>query len=444
MIKISVIGLGKLGLCFAACFSAKGFDVIGVDINRKIVDAVNSGSAPVAEPMLQEFMVASGGRLRATQSYEEALNGSDVTFIVVPTPSAESGHFSDKYLKDAITCLSLALKAADKKYHLFVVTSTVSPGTIEEKLIPLIESVSGKKLNKDFGICCNPEFIALGSVIEDFLNPDLVLIGESSKFAGDFLEEIYKVVCWKKAHIFRASIINAEIAKISLNCYVTMKISFVNTLANICEAVPRADVDVITQALGNDRRISPHYFKGGTAYGGPCFPRDNLAFLAFAKKYGIDARLAKASSDVNQFQIRRLTERVLTYIPESGKSVVAVLGLSYKTNTGVIEESAGVKIIEGLLKKRDVEIIAYDPLAMDNAKAYFGDNVLYASSVKDCFSNASVCIITTQAGEFGTIDDSYIANNPTLIIDCWRMLDPAKLGEKAKYIPLGKYKLWRE
>lgn len=437
MYRLSVIGLGKLGACSAACFAYKGFETIGVDINKDFVDAINNGKAPVYEPRLQELISVSKGKLRATQDYEKAIRESDITFLIVPTPSREDGHFSDKYLKDALKHLSFAFKKSDKKYHIFVITSTVSPGTVEESLIPLIESTSGKKVNKDFGVAYNPEFIALGSVITDFLNPDTVLIGESDKSVGDKLEEIYRVVCENKPYISHMSIISAEITKISLNSYITMKISFANTLANICETIPNADVDDITKALGADKRVSPYYLKGGLSYGGPCFPRDNRAFAAFAQKYGIDAKLAKTTDDVNKFQVAHLTDLVLKHVSENNNNMVSVLGLAYKQNTSVIEESPATKLIEELLK-RDLEVMAYDPLAIDNARAHFGDKIPFASSVKDCFSHSSLCIITTQADEFKAIDESYIIHNPTTIIDCWGMLDSSRFSKKVKYIALGK------
>jgi UDPglucose 6-dehydrogenase len=437
MKKLSVIGLGKLGACTAVCLASRGFNIIGVDINNDCVDAINNSKAPVYEPGLQELIDSSRDRLKATMDYGKAIKESDITFLVVPTPSKDDGHFSDRYIQDALKQLSIALKSANKKYHLFVITSTVSPGTTDEKLIPLIESVSGKKLNKDFGVCYNPEFIALGSVIKDFLNPDLVLIGESNKIAGDKLEEIYSVVCETKPYIARMSIISAEITKISLNAYITMKISFANTLANICGAIPGANIDDITKALGSDKRISPYYLKGGLSYGGPCFPRDNSAFAAFAQKYKVDAKLAKTTDEVNRFQLNHLVDLIFLNIPDKNNSAISVLGLSYKPKTTVIEESPAVKLIEELLKK-DMEVIVYDPLAMDNARAFFGDRILYTSSARDCISHSSLCVITTQADEFKLIDDSYIVNNPTVIIDCWRMLDQSKLGKKVKYVAIGR------
>jgi UDPglucose 6-dehydrogenase len=438
--RLSVIGLGKLGLCSAACFASKGFEVIGVDINKDLVDAINNGIAPFYEPKLQELITSVKGKLRATQDSKEAITKSDITFIIIPTPSRQDGHLSDEYIQDVLKHLSLALREANKRYHLLVITSTVSPGTVDGNFIPLIESVSGKKINEDFGICYNPEFIALGSVIKDFLNPDLVLIGESDRIAGDKLEEIYKVVCENKPYVARMSLVSAEITKLSLNSYITMKISFANTLANICEAIPGANIDDVTRALGADKRVSPYYLKGGPSFGGPCFPRDNRAFVEFAKKYGSDAMLIKTTDEVNMRQIGRIVDRVLACLSDSSHKVVSVLGLAYKPSTPVIDESLGVRIIQELLKKTDSRIVAYDPLAMDNARATFGDTILYASSVKDCLSYSSLCIITTQHEEFRSIDDSFITHNPMTIIDCWRIIDPTRFGGEVKYIALGRGK----
>jgi UDPglucose 6-dehydrogenase len=432
--KLSVIGLGKLGACTATCFAYKGLEVIGVDTNPDSVDKINQGIAPVVEPQLQELIDQCHGRLSATLDFEHALMNTDISLLIVPTPSQDDGTFTDKFLRDALEKLAKAFKKKEQ-YHIFVITSTVSPGTTNGNLIPLIETVSGKQLNKDFGVCYNPEFIALGSVIKDFLHPDMVLIGESDSQAGEMLEKIYKTTCENEPRVARMSIASAEIAKLSLNAYVTMKISFANTLTNICEQVPGADVDDITKALGADKRISPYYLKGGLSYGGPCFPRDGRAFIAFAQKYGISAELVKATDKVNAFQTSHLAEVVCSNVSKNNS--VSVLGLSYKTNTPVIEESSAVYLIEELLKK-GVKVVVYDPLALDNAKMRFKDRVVYATSVRDCFQQSPVCVITTQHAEFKEVDISYIVHNPTTIIDCWRMLEPSKLGKNVNYIAYGK------
>ncbi|HYM91609.1 MAG TPA: nucleotide sugar dehydrogenase, partial [bacterium] len=323
-----MIGLGKLGTCTAACLAARGFEVIGVDINDDSVRSINRGISPVYEPRLQGFIAAAGARLRATSEYADAIKASDITFLIVPTPLEPDGQFSDKYLRDALTHLSLAFGRTRKPYHLFVITSTVSPGTTDDRLIPLIERVSGKKLGRDFGVCYNPEFIALGSVIRDFLNPDMVLIGESDPRAGGEVESIYRHACQNQPLIARMTVVSAEITKISLNAYVTMKISFANTLASICEAIPGADLERITEALGADRRVSPHTLKGGLPFGGPCFPRDNRAFAAFAERFGVDAKLAKACDQMNGYRAERVTDFILRQLSTTSRRNVSILGLA--------------------------------------------------------------------------------------------------------------------
>lgn len=433
--KVSVVGLGKLGACIMACLAAKGHETTGLDVDKKVVAAVNQGKAPVVETGLQELLTSARDKLRATLDYHDVMDNSDTTFLVTPTPSEPDGSFSARYVKNALQPLAKALKKSDKEYHLFVITSTVSPGTTEKHLVPLIEEYSGRKLNKGFGICYSPEFIALGSVIHDFLNPDLVLIGESDRQAGDRLTAIYETTCENKPYLARMSIISAEITKISLNSYLTMKISFANSLANICETIPGADIDAISRALGADKRVSPYYLRGGPAYGGPCFPRDNKAFVAFAREFGHEARLAETTDAVNKYQIQHLKELILKHLPDDRK--ISVLGLAYKLNTPVIEESAAIKLIEELLGQ-DVTITVYDPLAEDSARNIFGDTLNYAPSLKECLSSSACWVVTLPYDELKTIDNSYFTRNPTTIIDCWRTMDPTKFANQVKYVALGK------
>lgn len=438
MYTISVVGLGKLGACAASCFAYKGFQTIGVDIDQALVDSINRGIAPVPEPKLQDLINQARDNLRATRDYRLAFEESDITFLLVPTPSKKNGQFSNRYIKSALTGLSLAFKSSLKKYHLFVITSTVSPGSSQGELIPLIEAVSGKKLNRDFGFCYNPEFIALGSVIDDTMNPDMVLIGKSNSRAGDQLESIYRELCENDPHIARMSIISAEITKISLNAYVTMKISFANTLANISEKIPGTEIDKITSALGADNRISPYYLKGGPAYGGPCFPRDNLAFAEFMDRFGMEAKLATATHEVNKYQIHHLKNKIMATIGKTQNQALSILGLTYKPDTPVMEESPAMPIIKELLNT-GCDVIVYDPLGMDNARAIFGDDISYAKSIKECLSNSSLCIITTNDKAFVNMDVEIFKGKPITVIDCWRILPRLKACNNVRYIAIGEH-----
>jgi len=216
-----------------------------------------------------------------------------------------------------------------------------------------------------------------------------------------------------------------------------VEITFANTLAAICEAIPGAEIDAITAALGADRRISPHYLRGGLPFGGPCFPRDNRAFAVFAARHGVDARLARATDDANRERIRDIARLVLRHVPPTDRRV-AVLGLSFKAGTPVIEESPGILLVEELLAAGDVEVRVYDPLATAAARARLGDRVTYAASARACMDGAALCVFTTAAPEFRDVDDTYITRTPSTVVDCWRVLEPARLGPKVRYVALGR------
>ena len=226
MQNLSVLGLGKLGSCTAACLARAGYDVLGIDINERFVDKINNGYAPVEEPYLQDTIVESKNNLRATTDPSLAIKETDISLLILPTPSKKDGNFDTSFLERALKELAVELKESKKDYHLFIITSTVTPKSCDEVLIPLIEKYSSRKINEGFGLSYNPEFIALGDVIKDTQNPDFVLIGESDKKSGDLTEEIQKNMTDNDPAINRMSLVSAEITKISVNSFVTMKISF--------------------------------------------------------------------------------------------------------------------------------------------------------------------------------------------------------------------------
>lgn len=432
---ISMIGLGKLGAPFAAALAHKGYRVIGVDSDPNKIRLINEGKAPIYEPGLQEMISANHKRLRATDDYEFAILNSDVTFIVVPTPSDEQGSFSLQYVLRACEAIGRALNHKPD-FHLVVLTSTVLPGATEQEVRPALERYSGKRCEVNFGLCYSPEFIALGSVIRDFLNPDFNLIGEADPHSGELLAALYRRVCENDPPIARMNYFNAELAKIALNSYITMKISFANVLARICERVPGGNVDAVTGALGLDKRIGPKYLKGAIGYGGPCFPRDNKAFTYFAKQVSVPALLAEATDAINRQQVIGLAEVVKRSLPDGGQ--VAILGLAYKPDTDVVAETQGVEVARSLAEE-GIPIMVYDPAAMGNAKAILGKSVTFAPSLESCVTGADVIVIATPWQEFRHIELTWLAGRPRrpVLVDCWRVLDPARFEKVADYLPMG-------
>ena len=260
--RLSVIGLGKLGACMAATFAQRGFDVLGVDNNPEVVRKVNAGLPPVDEPLMAETVADAKGRLRATTDAKEAAN-TDASFVIVPSPSLPDGSFSNEFLMRALQPIAQAVKTAGKKNHLFIVSSTTTPSACRKVIIPMLEQQIGGACGKKFGFCYNPEFIALGNVIRGLLEPDLVLIGESDKKSGDLLAELYHRYNTNRPTIARMSVTSAELAKISLNSYITMKISFTNQLRMIAEQYADTDIHQILDAIGADSRIGKKYLSRG-------------------------------------------------------------------------------------------------------------------------------------------------------------------------------------
>jgi UDPglucose 6-dehydrogenase len=352
----SVCGLGKLGACIAATLAQRGFEVVGIDIDAEKVGKINAGEPPVEEPLLAETITAGRKRLRATQDYHEAV-ATDVTFFIPPSPSLPDGSFSNEFLLRAMQPVAMAVRKKAKPGHLFVCSSTTTPGAVDGVLIPMLERELNGVCGRDFGVGYNPEFIALGNVVNGLLEPDLVLIGESDPASGAALEEMYKKYNRNKPRIARMSIISAELTKISLNSYVTMKISFTNQLRMIAEQFPKANIHDVLEAIGSDSRVGHKYLRSGLSFGGPCFPRDNRLLAYTARQLGLEAPLAEASDRVNQRTNLDLFEKVQRLVSKS--DLVAVLGLTYKPDTYITEEAAGLFLAQQL-KRNGYRVVVHD------------------------------------------------------------------------------------
>lgn len=432
---VSVVGLGKLGACLAATIASKGYSVVGIDQNEAFIDLINKGQAPVPEPGLSELIASCHKNLRATSSYEDAIAATETTFIIVPTPSDDAGGFSVKFVRSAAESIGRVL-AKVNRYHLVCLTSTVLPGASNAEIIPLIEKTSGKTCGKDFGYCYNPEFIALGDVIRGLLKPDMVLIGEYDKASGDKLQEWYKTFCENSPAVARMNLVNAELTKLCVNTYVTTKITFANMLSDICMRLPGADVDVVSGALGMDSRIGRKYLTGALGYGGPCFPRDNKALAYMATRLGADSGLAQATDQTNRGLVPRFGKKMKELLPKNAK--IAVLGLAYKPDTNVVEESQGM-ILAKFFADDKYEVTVHDPLALDNAKKILGGAVKYSNSLKEGLADADAVIVTIPCAEYKKLAPADLSAKKTVVlIDCWRTLKNNFSNDKrVRYVPLG-------
>jgi UDPglucose 6-dehydrogenase len=435
--NVSIIGIGKLGASMVAGMASRGFDVVCVDVDSRAVECVNRGEAPVQETNLGEMLAANKQRIRATLDYMEAVQSSDITFVIVPTPSDERGAFSTAYAQQAFEQLGRALKNKSS-YHVVVLTSTVLPGATRQLLLPILERESGKSCGVDFGLCYSPEFIALGTVIRDFLNPDFYLVGQFDDRSGEALEYVNSRVALNNAKCKRMSIENAELAKIAINGYVTMKISYANMLSDICERIPGGDIDVVSDALGMDTRIGRKYLTGGFGFGGPCFPRDNVALAFIGEQLGVDCSIPRANHLFNQ-QISQRAVQKLKGILRRGETI-SVLGLAYKPLSHVIEESPGVFLCRALADS-GYRVVAHDPLANEAARSALGERALILDDLNECISQGDAVIVTTADPLYTSLTAAEIVRDrrSVTVIDFWRSL-AAELKDvpEVRYVPIGR------
>ena len=395
--KISLIGLGKLGLPLLATFGKNNQKIIGVDVDLNKINTLKNNELPFYEPNLKEYLISGRDNIEYSTEFKGVVNSTDVAIILVNTPSNEVGEFSNKYVYDAVTNICKNLKNSDSEDFLFIISSTIMPGTHKE-IIKIIESETNRKLNKNFGVVYIPDLVALGSVIKDFENPDVLIMGESSSKYGDVAEKIYSKILKNNCPIVRMSLIEGEITKVSLNAYITMKISFANFIGNVAEKF-NANPNNITKALGYDRRISPYYIKSGLSFGGTCFPRDTWAFIKMSENIGLDAIHIKSTQKINENQNKLLYDKVKQY----NNKKIGVYGLSFKPNTYVTTESPGNILYERLLSE-GYNVIFYDKLIVSE----------YIDNLDNFINGADIIVITHDTKDFEGIN-----LNNKIIINPW-------------------------
>lgn len=390
------MGCGYVGVVTGTCLAELGHEIIFVDIDKRKIDSINSAQSPIFEPGLDELISKNIDRISATSDTSRALENTDLTFVCVGTPSNCDGSINLDYVKSACTDLGNALKRSNT-FYLFVVKSTIIPGTTEELVKPAIESASGKKAFKDFGLASNPEFLREGNAIEDFFRPDRIVIGSADAKSKTLLENLYASFDCPK---FFTDIKTAEMIKYVSNASLAVKISFANEIGNTCKALGIDSYEVF-KAVGMDRRINPSFFRSGIGFGGSCFPKDVRALISKIEETGLDSKILKSAIEVNEDQPLRMIELLKKHLPNLEGFKIGVLGLAFKPDTEDIRESRAIVLIEKLIDE-GAEVMAYDPKAEDNFKALF-PQISYAQSPRDVLDSDGVLIVT-EWKEFEDLD----------------------------------------
>jgi len=395
--KISIVGTGYVGLITGAGLAKLGHKVTCVDIDQEKVDKINNKNPPIYEEGLKELLNELVPKnLEATTDLNKAILNSQITFICVGTPSRKKGDTYFKQLDVVSKEIGIALKEK-KNPHLIIVKSTVVPGTTEEKVIKTIENVSGKKYGIHFGAVMNPEFLREGSALNDFFNPDRIVIGSTDPKSLKSARKIYENF---KCPILETSFKEAEMIKYASNSFLATKLSFINEIGNVCKRLG-INTNVIAKGMGLDYRISPRFLRAGIGFGGSCFPKDVSALVFKATEVGYNTRLLRAVLDVNHDQPSRLLEILENIGPLKGKSI-AILGLTFKAGTDDIRESPALSIIKDLLMEES-KLNIYDPMAMAPVKRIFS-HLNYEKTAQDAVNNSEIVLILTEWPEFKSVD----------------------------------------
>ncbi|MFP6905720.1 MAG: UDP-glucose/GDP-mannose dehydrogenase family protein [Verrucomicrobiota bacterium] len=431
--RISVVGTGYVGLVSGVCLAEKGHEVLCVDIDQAKVDRINAGESPIHEDGLEALLKKHvGKRLQASTDLDQAVRESEVSLIAVGTPF--KGDAIDlRFIRQVSEDIGRVL--ADKEdYHVVVVKSTVVPGTTDSVVLPLLEAASGKKAGEDFGVGMNPEFLREGVAVEDFMDPDRIVLGGIDERSLEVMQRMYSV--FDGVDVVRTNPRTAEMIKYTANSLLATMISFANEVGNLCAATGEVDVIDVMNGVHLDKRLSPitdqgritpsftTYIEAGCGFGGSCFPKDVKALVAHGRERGMPMDLLGSVMVVNEQQPMRMISLLKKHFPELKGVKVAVLGLAFKPGTDDIRESPSIPIIQALLDE-NADVVGFDPIAEAGMKhLYPVGQIRYADSVVEAIDGVDAILLVTRWKEFEDLPEmlSTMTKAP-LLVDGRRMLD---------------------
>ena len=431
--KIAVVGSGYVGLVAGACLAESGNDVICADIDQDKIDGLNRGEIPIFEPGLEPLIESNleAGRLSFTTEVPEAVRASEIVFIAVGTPPDEDGSADLQHVLAVARTIGESMNGE----KIVITKSTVPVGTAK-RVRDEIESRTKHTVH----VCSNPEFLKEGAAIEDFMKPDRVVLGVDSEYAAEVLRDLYAPFVRTGREILIMDVPSAEITKYAANSMLAMRISFMNSIAQLCEKAG-ADVNAVRQGIGSDTRIGSSFLFPGVGYGGSCFPKDVQALARTMSELGADPSILQAVEHVNQRQKRILLERLVDRLGEdlTGRTV-AVWGLAFKPNTDDMREAPSIVTIEGLLE-RGARVVAHDPVAMDEARRRFGDRVEFTDVNYDALHGAAALVIHTEWHPYRRPDFERMldAMERPLVLDGRNLYDPDQMAERGfEYVSIGR------
>ncbi len=426
--KLAIIGTGYVGLVSGTCFAETGHDVVCVDINADKIEKLNAGQVPIYEPELDILLERNirQKRIKFTTNLEEGIQDAEVIFLALPTPSGSDGSADLQYVIKVAEDLAKIIR----KYTVIVNKSTVPVGTSERVAEVLSQGLDASL----FDVVSNPEFLREGVAVSDFLRPDRVVIGVQSERARKIMETLYQPFVRQGNPIYFMDLRSAEMTKYAANAYLAMRISYMNEIANLCEKIG-ANVDMVRIGMGTDNRIGKRFLFPGVGYGGSCFPKDVKALAQKAQQYAYPFRILQAVMEVNETQKKKLSEKVKTFFGQRLDGIrLGVWGLAFKPETDDIREAPALSIIEELLDA-GASMIAYDPEAMENVKAIFGNRISYAEDHYQAAEGVDALLIITEWAAFRNPDFQKLKSNmkSPVIFDGRNLYQPETLEELGFY-----------
>ena len=404
--------------------ASRGIRIIGVDVDEKRIEELRKGVPPFHEPQLQQMLKTAVRKKRMEFTTDASrVSDSSTVFLTVGTPSKDDGSIDLTYVKKATQDVGSAI-AGSPTYHLVVVKSTVTPGTTTDLVCPVLEASSAKVCGPELGLSSNPEFLAEGSAINGTLHPDKIVIGAFDAKSGTTLTKLYRRIYSKsKVPTIVTDPTTAETIKYASNAFLATRVSTINTIANICQRVPKADVETVAKAIGLDPRIGALYLKAGPGYGGSCFHKDLQALISFSRSKNYDPLLLTAVEEVNYRQASEIVNLSKKLLGPLDNRRIAVLGLAFKKDTDDMREASSLRVIDELLKN-GASVSAYDPMAIENAHRILGDRVELTQDAISCLKGADCCIVMTEWDEFRklTASDYKSAMKALNIVDARRII----------------------
>jgi UDPglucose 6-dehydrogenase len=416
---VSIVGSGYVGTTVAACLADPGHEVTAIAVAESVAEAINDGEAPIREPGLDERLSAhAGGRLRATTDYG-AVRDSELTVLALPTPSNDDGSIDTSIIEAATASLgeALAPKAGE---HTVAVKSTVIPGTTEDVLAPTLEEASGKTLGEDLLVASNPEFQREGTAVEDFLHPHKIVVGTHHDAAAEALDALYEPLLDRHAApVVHTGPREAEMIKYANNAFLASKVSLINDLGNVCKELG-VDAYEVADAIGLDDRIGAKFLRSGLGWGGSCFSKDLAAITAAARTHDYDPAMLEAAVEVNDRQPGRLLSLMDRHV-DVAEERVAVLGLAFKPGTDDVRNARATPVIVGLLE-RGAEVVAYDPVAVENMRERF-PTIEYVDTPEAALEDAVAALVVTEWDEIASLDEEFDRMATPVVIDGRHAID---------------------